>query len=68
VERAMGPIRPKLTKVSDTEWVSSFRLPTCELRNMHWKLRLLLQDPKKENYEIKFRFSSINEFPTQPKM
>ncbi|MFL5786351.1 MAG: SCO family protein [Bacteriovoracaceae bacterium] len=68
VELAMGLIRPKLTKVSDTEWVSSFRLPSCELRNMHWKLRLLLQDSKKENYEIKFGFSSINEFPTEPKM
>ncbi len=61
VELAMGLIRPKLVKISETEWVGSFTLPTCELRTMNWKLRLLLQDPEKNNFEIKFRFMSIND-------
>lgn len=61
VELAMGLIRPKLVKTSDTEWVGSFTLPTCELKTMNWRLRLLLQDPKKNNFEIKYRFSSIVE-------
>lgn len=61
VELSMGLIRPKLVKISDTEWVSSFRLPTCELKNMNWKVRILLQDNLKNNFEVKFGFSSINE-------
>lgn len=60
IETAMGLIRPKLTKTTDDTWVGGFRLPTCELNSMNWKLRLLLVDKDKENNEIKFRFSSIN--------
>jgi protein SCO1/2 len=61
VELAMGLIRPRLVKTSDTEWVGSFTLPTCELKTMTWRLRLLLQDAKKINYEIRYRFSSAVE-------
>lgn len=60
LELAMGLIRPKLTKTTDNTWIGGFRLPTCELREMKWKLRLLLEDSKRENNEIKFGFSSIN--------
>ncbi len=61
LEIGMGLLRPKLVKTNDTTWVGKFTLPTCELKNMNWKLRLLLQDNHRENYEIKFRFSSIND-------
>ena len=66
LETAMGLIRPKLVKTSDTEWVGGFRLPTCDLKDMHWKLRLLLKDPDQNNFEITFKFASINEFPEPP--
>ncbi len=61
VEIAMGLIRPQLVKTSDHEWVGSFTLPTCELKKMNWRLRLLLQDPQKNNFQITYRFQSINE-------
>jgi len=60
-EIAMGLLRPKLVKTNDNSWVANFTLPTCELRNMNWKLRLLLQDNRRENFEMKFRFSSLND-------
>lgn len=65
VELAMGLIRPKLVKTNDDTWVAGFTLPTCDLGKMNWKLRLLLQDSKKDNHEIQFRFSSINLNPTE---
>lgn len=58
---AMGLLRPKLVKTHDRTWVANFTLPTCELKNMNWKLRLLLQDNRNENFEMKFGFSSIND-------
>jgi protein SCO1/2 len=66
VDLSMGLIRPKLTPVNDRTWVGNFRLPTCELREMNWKLRLLLQDKSQENFEITYQFSSINSQPTTP--
>lgn len=59
-ELVMGLIRPKLEKVSDRKWSGEFTLPTCDLRTMHFFVRLLLQDKTQENYEIRYRFSSIN--------
>ncbi len=61
LEIAMGLIRPKLVKTSDDEWVGSFTLPTCELKKMNWRLRLLLQDHQKNNFQVTYRFSSIND-------
>lgn len=63
IELKMGLIRPKLVKLSDTEWVGGFRIPSCDLKDMHWKLRLLLRDPDKNNFEITYKFESFNEEP-----
>lgn len=60
VELAMGLIRPVLYEDEKGVWSGEFILPTCDLRNMNWKLRLLLQDKEQENYEVTFKFSSIN--------
>lgn len=60
VELAMGLIRPVLYEDGDWTWSGEFILPTCDLRGMHWKLRLLLQDREQENYEVTYKFSSIN--------
>lgn len=51
LELSMGLIRPKLVETSENTWVASFTLPTCELKTMNWKLRILLQDSREENYE-----------------
>jgi len=56
----MGLIRPRLVKTSDHTWAGSFNLPTCDLKDMNWNLKLLIQDQKNQKHEIKFRFSSIN--------
>ncbi len=61
MEIAMGLIRPKLGKTSEHEWKGSFTLPTCELKEMNWRLRLLLQDEQKNNFQITYRFKSLNE-------
>jgi protein SCO1 len=60
VELAMGLIRPVLYEEEKGVWSGEFILPTCDLRDMNWKLRLLLQDSEQENYEITYKFSSIN--------
>ena len=66
MELAMGLIRPKLVKTTDHEWVGSFTLPTCELKIMNWRLRLLLQDSQRNNFQITYRFKSINEKSRPP--
>lgn len=64
-EIAMGLIRPVLYEEGKGAWSGEFTLPTCDLRTMHWKLRLLLQDSEQENYEVTYGFSSINLNPHQ---
>jgi protein SCO1/2 len=60
VELVMGLIRPKLQKGKGNVWTGTFQIPTCDLRTMHFTLRLLLKDAQKENYEIRYGFQSYN--------
>lgn len=45
VENDMGYIHPKLTQTSDQTYTGKFHIPVCELPEMLWKARLILETP-----------------------
>ncbi len=54
----MGLIRPKLLKAGSQKYKSGFSLPVCELKEMRWKVRLILQDPSGALFSVLFHMKS----------
>lgn len=53
VEQDMGYIRPMLTGTGDT-YQALFELPICELSEMQWRVRLVVQNPNGDRSAVQF--------------
>jgi len=56
----MGYLRPTLKMKSPGEYQASLSLPICELAQMHWKVRVFLEDPKGELKALQYHLTSTD--------
>jgi hypothetical protein len=62
IEQNMGYIRPKLMLSDSLTYKGHFYIPSCELPQMQWRARLILQTPKGQK-GMNFYFKSSSEQP-----